>query len=77
MSVWLGCRGCLGAASGHIVGSLLTRMKEAVCGSPGFMCRKSWKILEKKSGKKKAALPDLVMHSELNKCTMVFMVPNY
>lgn len=41
------------------------------------MCRKSWKILEKKSGKNKAALPDLVMHSELNKCTMVFLVPNY
>lgn len=41
--------------------------KEAAPISHVLMCRNSWKILEKKSDKRKPALPDFIMLSKLNK----------
>lgn len=75
VSVRLGGRECIGAASRCTVGSLSTGIKESACGSHVLTCRNSWKSLENKCGKRKAAPPDSVMPSELNRCTVVFLVP--
>lgn len=67
VSVWLGSRDCF---RGHIwmhCQLSVDRIKEATCGSHVLMCRNSWKILENKLDKRKSALPDFIMHSEINK----------